>query len=174
MGVMIKEYEELGNKLKTIRQSQQKNATGVARLLKISPAYFSRVENGRDRPSLEMLSKIAKAYSLELDDVRLLEKLAGYGTSPRDEEAGNVAIGGQVQMEVKINPEKTPIMFSDAIFVVVSDNGVVFDFCQKVTQMNKFEVVSRIGVSQEHAIKIHKLLGEQLQKASNRKIEDEK
>lgn len=64
------------------------------------------------------------------------------------------------QFQVTVNPEKTPIMYTDTVFMNVNDDGVTLDICQKVGNSNQLQVVTRIGMSREHAHKFVKKLSE--------------
>lgn len=64
------------------------------------------------------------------------------------------------QFQVNLNPEKAIIQYTDTIFMNVNDDGVIFDVCQKVGNSNQLQVVSRIGMSREHANKFVKKLSE--------------
>lgn len=64
------------------------------------------------------------------------------------------------QFQVNLNPEKTIIQYTDTIFMNVNDDGVIFDVCQKVGNSTQLQVVSRIGMSREHANKFVKKLSE--------------
>lgn len=64
------------------------------------------------------------------------------------------------QLKVSLNPEKTQIVYTDTIFMNVNDDGVTLDICQKVGNSNQVQVVSRIGMSREHAQKFVKKLSE--------------
>lgn len=68
--------------------------------------------------------------------------------------------GGQVK--VNINLDSTPILYIDHIFIGISPEGVVFDFGQKLGPTNELRIVSRIGMSPEHAKKFYKTFTEQL------------
>lgn len=76
-------------------------------------------------------------------------------------------IGGDImaknedpQFQVNLNPEKTTILYTDTVFMNVNEDGVIFDICQKVGNSNQLQVVSRIGMSREHAQKFVKKLSE--------------
>lgn len=55
------------------------------------------------------------------------------------------------QMNVGLNPQHIPILYTDMVFMNVNEDGVTFDICQKVGTTNQFQVISRIGMSREHA-----------------------
>lgn len=68
----------------------------------------------------------------------------------------------QNSMNVNVNLDTTPILYSDNIFLSVNEDGVVLDFSQKLGSTNQMRIVSRIGMSREHAKKFYKVLGDQL------------
>ncbi len=53
-----------------------------------------------------------------------------------------------------------PILYTDMVFMNVNDDGVIIDICQKGATPNQFQVVSRVGMSKEHARKFVKKLSE--------------
>lgn len=63
-------------------------------------------------------------------------------------------------INVNINPHTSPILYTDMIFMNVNDDGVTFDVCQKTGSSNQVNVVSRIGMSRQHAEKFVKKLSE--------------
>lgn len=66
------------------------------------------------------------------------------------------------QHQVNLNPETTPILYTDMIFINVNEDGAMLDVCQKVGATNQYHVVSRIGMSREHAARMVKQLSEML------------
>jgi hypothetical protein len=66
----------------------------------------------------------------------------------------------QLEFQIQVNPEHVPILYTDTVFMNVNDDGVTFDVCQKVGNSNQLQVVSRIGMSREHANKFVKKLSE--------------
>src|SRR3989338_2021384 len=66
----------------------------------------------------------------------------------------------EVQLNVGVDPTKTPILYADAIMITSSENGIVLDITQRIGSSNQASVVSRIGLSKEHAKKIPTKLNE--------------
>lgn len=158
---------QFGKTLQDKRLAAQLGSAQAARQLNLSAPYYSRLENGHERPSREVIKGIGELYNLPVEDLRLLELLAGYGTEvPSNSETTGNGIPAAGQMNVKLDPEKHQILFSDAMFVSSSDNGVVFDFGQKSGPLNEVVIVSRVGVSMEHASKIYQALGQHIKKSS--------
>lgn len=67
-------------------------------------------------------------------------------------------------LNVNIDPIRTPILYADAIRVNAGENGVVLDIAQTVAGTPQAIVVSRIGLSREHAEKLAKAIIEQISK----------
>jgi len=60
----------------------------------------------------------------------------------------------QQEMNVSINLDTTPILYTDSIFMSTNPDGLVLDITQRVgPTANQLRVVSRIGMSREHAKK---------------------
>lgn len=66
------------------------------------------------------------------------------------------------EMNVNINLDTTPVLYTDNVFLTINEDGIVFDFSQKIGSTNQLRVVSRVGMSREHAKKLYKILGDQL------------
>lgn len=66
------------------------------------------------------------------------------------------------QIAVDINLETTPIYYTDSVSINANEDGVVFDFIQRVGNTNRAKVVSRVGMSRVHAKKFAVELGKLL------------
>jgi transcriptional regulator with XRE-family HTH domain len=53
-----------GQRLKAVREAHGLTAGELSRLTGIDRAYLSRVENGRQRPSVEFLARVGKELGL--------------------------------------------------------------------------------------------------------------
>lgn len=66
------------------------------------------------------------------------------------------------QFKINVNPNETPILYTDFVFMNTNEDGVVIDVCQKVGNSNQLHVVARLGMSRVHAKKLVKKLSELL------------
>lgn len=57
------------------------------------------------------------------------------------------------QMSLNVNLDTTPVLYTDNVLITVNPDGVVLDFCQRLGTTSQVRVVSRIGMSREHAKK---------------------
>jgi hypothetical protein len=62
-------------------------------------------------------------------------------------------------IQVDINLDTTPILYTDNILMSTNQEGVVLDIAQKLGPSNKVRIVSRVGMSREHAKKLVAELG---------------
>lgn len=62
------------------------------------------------------------------------------------------------QMQVTINLDTTPILYTDGVQMTANEDGVVLDVMQKLGNSNQQRVVARIGMSLTHAKKLANLL----------------
>ena len=54
-------------------------------------------------------------------------------------------------LNVTVNLDTTPILFTDNVHMTTNPLGVVFDVMQRVGPTNQVRIVARIGMSREHA-----------------------
>lgn len=66
------------------------------------------------------------------------------------------------QQQVNLNLDTTPILYTDNIFMTTNPDGVVLDIAQRVGSTNQVRIVTRIGMSREHAKKFVNELGKLL------------
>jgi len=57
------------------------------------------------------------------------------------------------QFSLNLNLDTTPVLYTDNVFITVNEDGVVLDICQKVVNGQQLRIVSRVGMSREHAKK---------------------
>jgi hypothetical protein len=65
----------------------------------------------------------------------------------------------QQDQKVNLNPDTTPVLYTDNIYMTSHEFGIVVDFGQKIGPTNETKIVSRVGMSREHAKKFLAELG---------------
>lgn len=63
------------------------------------------------------------------------------------------------EIAINVNPDTTPILYTDNIFMSTNEDGVVLNFGQSADPSNQIKIVSRVGMSRNHAKKFLKELG---------------
>ena len=66
------------------------------------------------------------------------------------------------EVQVSINLDTTPILYTDSVAMTTNPDGVVLDIMQRVGTSPQARVVARIGMSREHAKKLVGELGKLL------------
>lgn len=64
--------------------------------------------------------------------------------------------------QINLNLDTTPILYTDNIFMTSNPDGVVLDIAQRVGSTNQVRIVSRVGMSRDHAKKFVNELGKLL------------
>ena len=62
------------------------------------------------------------------------------------------------EIQVNLNPDTTPILYTDNILINTNEDGVVINFGQMLGFGNQLKIISRIGMSRNHAKKLLKEL----------------
>ncbi len=70
--------------------------------------------------------------------------------------------GKKPEQQVNLNLDTTPILYTDNIFMTANPDGVTLDIAQRVGSTNQVRVVTRVGMSREHAKKFVNELGKLL------------
>lgn len=78
------------------------------------------------------------------------------------------------QMDVEVNLDTTPILYTDSVYMTTNPDGVVLDFTQRLGSTTKMRIVSRIGMSREHAKKMLSELGKLLAVTEGKRTTEEK
>ena len=64
-----------------------------------------------------------------------------------------------VPLNINVNFDTTPILYTDNIQFTTNEDGVVFDVMQRLINTNQVRIVSRVGMSRSHAKKLVEELG---------------
>lgn len=78
------------------------------------------------------------------------------------------------EMQVSVNLDATPVLYTDNINMTVNPDGVVLDVMQRLGPTNQNRIVTRVGMSREHAKKFLKKLGEMLLKSEGEAVSGKK
>lgn len=169
----MKKYEDFGKMLQRLRSKKVESITSVANDVGIDRSHLSKLENGHERPSIDVLNNLIRHYSLSRDEASHLSSLAGYRQGLVVEEQGgkegksmddiNKSSRGESQPGLQVNmPGNLPVLYTDSVFVGTNQFGLVFDFAQSLGPTNQQNVVARLGMSKEHAKALLKVLADKL------------
>lgn len=78
------------------------------------------------------------------------------------------------KVELNINLDTTPIVYTDNILMNTNEDGIVLDVGQKVFNTHQIRIVARIGMSRSHAKKFIAEMGKLLAMTEGRLQSGEK
>lgn len=55
---------------------------------------------------------------------------------------------------ITVDPRTTPVLYADFVYIKSNENGIVLDFAQQIGPSDQYNIVSRIGISKDHARKL--------------------
>ena len=157
-----KPYKKLGEELINIRSRMQESAAEVSGAVEIDTDMLIRYEEGYERPSEDILDLLISHFSVKDREATRLWKLAGYDEA---KSSGTTEEAQIVQQPIMLLPFDTRIIYTDAMNVVIDDNGVVLNFMQGNAQQGQQMPAARLGMSLDYAQKVVDTLSETLKKA---------
>lgn len=174
---MSNKFKDFGIKLQQLRDKKGESVTAASKAIGIDRTHLSKLENGHERPSFEALNSIISHYSLSGVEALELSALAGYkGEGLMAHEEGSEEVKSMQQqnvpdtgsplppggVQINMSVDKTPVLYTDGVYLTTGQYGVVFDFAQNMGPTNQQTIVSRIGMSKEHAKALLRVLAEKL------------
>jgi len=169
----MKNLLEMGRKVRQERVDRDLSLADLGAQVGVDRTLISKIENGHYQPTESMLQKIIDVLSLDKQRAAEIWALSGrpsgpiitqYNLAQYEDIAMNQQPTEQVSQNVQIDPNRTPILYSDGVAVTSSEFGMVFDFGQRVGPTNNANIVARIGISYEHARKLLEVINDELSK----------
>lgn len=155
-------FRPLGMRLKRIREKLRESVAEVSGAVEIDTDTLVAIEQGRQRPSEDILLLLISHFDAKEDEAAKLWEMAGYDQSAVP--MTNMANGdsGNALQTVLVMPVDMRISYTDHVHVMVNNYGVVLDFMQTSGSNNQLFPVARLGMSKEHAKSIIEVLQETL------------
>jgi len=154
-------FKNLGLRLKVIRQKLQQSVAEVSGAVEIDEPTLERIEQGRERPSEDILMLLISHFGMKDDEAAGLWQLAGYD-QPHDRDDSteeNAPINNRAMvMIMALDPR---VLFSDGVQINANRNGVTLNFTQ-ATGTPQSLTAARIGMSREQAQNVVRVLAEAL------------
>lgn len=151
-------YKTLGVRLKGMREHLRESLAEVAGSVEIEIDILTAIEQGVNRPSEDILLLLISHFAVKEDEATKLWELAGYDQS----DTGIISAGndpeGIIRNSVMVMPVDARVIYTDMAHAMVNNHGVVINFMQSCGPNNQPLVVSRLGMSREHAQSLLELL----------------
>ena len=167
-------FKVLGEKLKTIRQKLHESVAEVSGAVEIDEQSLQRIEQGKERPTEDILMLLINHFGMQDDDAATLWQLAGYEEpGSRDEHDHNHERGQESQSRtmVMIMAVDPRVIYTDGAQVTANSNGVIMGFSQGVGTPNAI-TTAKVGMSREQAYKLLNTLEQTLKASEPRQLPD--
>jgi transcriptional regulator with XRE-family HTH domain len=149
-------YARLGHQLKRLREKLQETLAEVSGAVEIEVDALQYMEQGKDRPSEDILELLMNHFELKDEEAKKLWQLAGY--REKDLYAENRRDDTEGLPSVIVMPMDARIVYTDMVNATVNNYGVVLTFMQGNGPNNQPLAISRVGMSKEHAHSLIELL----------------
>ena len=156
-------YEGFGRQIKKIRVDAQKSLVDVSGAVELEPEYLNRLEQGRVRPSEDLIILLVSHFELPETDASELWKLAGYNQHQEVIELSTAASGNPILIPMN----DIRIIYTDIVNVTANNNGLVINFLQSLGNSSTPMAISRVGMSIDHAAKLLKALNHTIDKVTS-------
>lgn len=155
---MTTPYKDFGVALRAFRVAANESLEDVSGALEIEPTRLEKFERGEELPSSDLLDLLVSHFSLREGEASRLWDLAGYD----ENEAIDVPKLPMDVMKLTVQViDPNQIVFTDSVKVDTNRFGVILSFAQQ--NGDNFRIVSKLGMSKEHARKVAKALQESLE-----------
>jgi transcriptional regulator with XRE-family HTH domain len=156
-------YLGLGEQLKKVRQNRRETIAEVSGAIEVEADYLRDVEAGLNRPSEEIMMLLISYFGLSDIEADKLWNLGGYeNIEPDVQNDQNFNKPG-----VSVLPSDVRIVYTDTVHVVVNNFGVVMNFMQMGGPIGQPLMVSRVGMSKDHARSVLEVLKQTLDQSEN-------
>jgi transcriptional regulator with XRE-family HTH domain len=143
-------FERLGRQLKKMRVNRKESLAEVSGAVEIEADHLSVIEQGKNRPSEDILLLLISHFEIKEEEAEKLWELAGYlPDEPTTDDKHQAVV---------LNAEDLKIVYTDMVHVSVNDFGVIMNFMQGGGPNSQPLAISRVGMSREHAISVLELL----------------
>jgi transcriptional regulator with XRE-family HTH domain len=164
-------FKTLGDKLKTLRQKLHESVAEVSGAVEIDEQILVKIEQGKERPSEDILMLLINHFGMQDDEAATLWKLAGYDEPHDHDDATDHRSEGQNRTMVMIMAVDPRIIYSDGAQVTANANGVILGFSQGVGTPQAI-TTAKIGMSREQAYSLLRTLERTLEASKPRQLPD--
>jgi DNA-binding XRE family transcriptional regulator len=156
-------YKALGDRLKFLREQWQQTLREVSLTLEIEQSTLEAIEDGKALPNHEVLDMLISHFLLTDDQADDLRELADMGQDKSSDFPIPVGLEDMLTKQlIMYLPVDNKVVYTDAMHANVNDHGVILQFMQQLPNTSQPAVVSRVGMSREHAEKVIEVLRQTL------------
>jgi len=152
-------FQILGQQLRVLRESRRETVAEVSGAVEIEADMLERIEQGKERPSEEILLLLISYFGIQEGDAVRLWESAGY--SQQAEDRGTEAGDHTIRPAMILLAIDARVMYSDGVTISGNQNGLVMHFTQAAGQDRPLPV-ARVGMSYVQAEQVLRTLQQAL------------
>lgn len=151
-------YQTLGARLKRLREKSQESLAEVSGAVEIDIHSLEDFELGGACPEEEILLLLISHFNMRDEEANKLWRLAGYDQQ-------DLALTDDAKSSVFVLPADARVNYTDMANIITNEFGVTINFMQSSGPGGQAMIVSRLGMSKEHAQSLIELLQHSLSHA---------
>lgn len=136
-------YSSLGKHLRYLREQIQESVAEVSGAVEIDIDALERIEQGKERPSEDILMLLINHFNMQDNEAVQLWELAGYENHGDKLSLPNELSGKPLMLLLAVDVRT---MYSDGVQISANGSGVTMNFTQ-----GKGVPVAKVGMSREQA-----------------------
>lgn len=161
-----KPFKQLGERLRIIRQKLHESLAEVSGAVEIDEPTLSRIEQGNERPSEDILMLLISHFGMRDEEAAGLWQLAGYDQPRHDHDHDDTQNSKATILVMAVDPR---VIYSDGVHVHANKKGVTVSFSQGNSTPNPL-VTARIGMSRDQAKAVMQALHDALQHSEPKQL----
>jgi transcriptional regulator with XRE-family HTH domain len=163
-------FKHLGSHLKDLRQKLHETMSDVSGAVEIDESALANFEQGKERPTQDILQLLISHFGMQDDDAETLWRLAGYEQPRREEDApfsdDAVGNGRTGVLVMAIDPR---VIYTDSMHVNAGSSGVILSFAQTSGTPQPL-ITAKVGMSRDQARNVISALQAALDKTEPRQL----
>lgn len=138
--------QTLGKRLRVMREKLRETLAEVSGAVEIEIDTLANIEHDVEKPSEDILLLLISHFNVKEEDAKKLWELAEYEPLDSKKDSDLVKSAG-----ITVLPADARIIYTDIAHAVANQNGLVINFMQESGLGGQPLIVSRLGMSKEHA-----------------------
>jgi transcriptional regulator with XRE-family HTH domain len=140
-------FEALGTRLKQVRVQRNETLAEVSGAVEIEPSTLERIEDGRERPSEDILMLLINHFEVKDQEAVHLWESAGYQEQDNPQRWPEQLEKAAVVLLAMDNRT----VYSDGLIIDANRSGLTLSFTQANNQQSQPATVAKVGWSYEQA-----------------------
>jgi transcriptional regulator with XRE-family HTH domain len=140
-------FKALGTHLKQVREQRNETLAEASGAVEIDPSALERIEDGRDRPSEDILMLLINHFEVKDQEAVHLWESAGYQDGDTNQRLPEQLEKAAVVLLTLDNRT----VYSDGLVIDANQSGLTLSFTQAPNHQAQPNTVAKVGMSYEQA-----------------------